>query len=112
MKIGSLAQLIYFARVHPALSNYNASAGALPYLVAAFLKRAGLDMVLVPYGDPTCAVADLAEGRLQAMVTSVAIRVRSSPPERSIFSRLPTACGRRSHRRCRPPPRRAIPIDL
>jgi tripartite-type tricarboxylate transporter receptor subunit TctC len=73
LKVGSLPQLLDHVRAHAGALNYNASAGALPYLAAAFLKRAGLNMVLVPYRDTNRAVSDLAEGRLQAMVSSVAI---------------------------------------
>jgi tripartite-type tricarboxylate transporter receptor subunit TctC len=41
-------------------------------LFAGFLKNAGLNMVLVPYRETNSAVTDLAEGRLQIVLGSMA----------------------------------------
>jgi len=69
--IGSLAELAALARSQPGKLNYNAAAGALPYLFAGFLKSAGLDMVLVPYREFNLAYQDLAEGRLQVVLSTM-----------------------------------------
>ena len=71
-KIGSLADLVTLTRAQPRKLNYNASAGALPFLFAGFLNGAKLEMVLVPYRELSLAVNDLAEGHLQVMLTSMA----------------------------------------
>jgi tripartite-type tricarboxylate transporter receptor subunit TctC len=41
-------------------------------LFAGFMKNAGIDMVLVPYRETNVAVTDLAEGRLQIIVSAMA----------------------------------------
>jgi tripartite-type tricarboxylate transporter receptor subunit TctC len=71
-KINSLAELVANARAHPRKLSYNSSAGALPYLFSGFLKAVQVDMVLVPYRELNLAVNDLAEGRLQIMISSMA----------------------------------------
>ena len=71
-KISSLADLVTIAKAQPGKLNYNAGAGALPYLFAGFMKNAGIDMVLVPYRETNAAVTDLAEGRLQIIVSAMA----------------------------------------
>jgi len=71
-KSDSLAELVARARAQPRKLNYNASAGALPFLFAGFLNAAKLEMLLVPYRELGLAVNDLAEGRLQVMLTSMA----------------------------------------
>jgi tripartite-type tricarboxylate transporter receptor subunit TctC len=72
LKVGSLRELVTLARSQPGKLNYNASGGALPYLFAGFAKSASLDMVLVPYREFNLAYQDLAEGRLQVMLATMA----------------------------------------
>src|SRR5262245_26252876 len=69
--IGSLAELAALARSQPGKLNYNAAAGALPYLFTGFLKSGGLDMVLVPYREFNLAYQGLAEGRLQVVLSTM-----------------------------------------
>ena len=71
MKVNSLDDLVALARAQPGSLNYNASAGALPYVFAGFLKKAGLDMVSVFYQQLNLAYEDLAEGRLQVMLAAI-----------------------------------------
>lgn len=71
LKVGSLGELVTLARSQPGKLNYNAAAGALPYLFAGFLKSAGLDMVLVSYRELNLAYQDLAEGRLQVVLSTM-----------------------------------------
>jgi tripartite-type tricarboxylate transporter receptor subunit TctC len=70
--IGSLRELVALARTRPGQLNYNAAAGALPFLFAGFLKTAELDMVQVPYRELNLAYQDLAEGRLQIILSTMA----------------------------------------
>jgi tripartite-type tricarboxylate transporter receptor subunit TctC len=71
LKIGSLRELFAQARSQPGKLNYNAGAGAIPYVFAGFLKSAGLDMVMVPYRDQNLVVQDLAVGRIQVLVGGI-----------------------------------------
>jgi len=71
LNVGSLGELVTLARSQPGKLNYNAAAGALPYLFAGFLKSAGLDMVLVSYREFNLAYQDLAEGRLQVVLSTM-----------------------------------------
>jgi tripartite-type tricarboxylate transporter receptor subunit TctC len=71
--LDSLAALSIAARSLPGMLNYNAGTGELPYLFAGFLKRAGVEMMLVPYRDATLAAQDLAEGRLDVYAATLTI---------------------------------------
>jgi tripartite-type tricarboxylate transporter receptor subunit TctC len=70
-KIASLRELFTLTRSKPGKLNYNGGAGAIPYVFAGFLKSQGLDMVQVSYRELNLAVQDLAEGRLDIMLTGV-----------------------------------------
>ena len=72
LKIESLPQLIALARSHPGKLNWSSGGGALTYLLAGFVKSAGLDMVAVSYREQNLALQDLAAGRLQVMITVLA----------------------------------------
>jgi tripartite-type tricarboxylate transporter receptor subunit TctC len=66
-RLDSLGALAAAARLQPGKLNYNAGAGELPYLFAGFLKRADIDLTLVPYRDSSLAIQDLIEGRLDIL---------------------------------------------
>ena len=69
--IHSLAELVDRARSQPGKLNYNAGAGALPYVFAGFLKKLDLSMILVSYRDTALPVQDLGEGRIQIMMAPI-----------------------------------------
>ncbi len=69
----SLGDLFAAARKEPGKLNWASVTGATDLVIAAFLKREGIDMVKVPYRDPVQAVNDAAEGRLQFYWSSYAI---------------------------------------
>ena len=73
LEVRSLAELVALARARPGGLNYNAVAGALPYVFAGFLKGAGLDMVPVPYREYNLAAHDLAEGHIQVMISTMTL---------------------------------------
>lgn len=73
LKVRSLADLVTLARARPGGLNYNAVAGAIPYVFAGFLKGAGLDMVQVPYREYSLAAQDLAEGHIQVMMSTMTL---------------------------------------
>jgi len=68
----TLAELVARARTNPGKLNCYPSAGALPYLFAGFLKSQGLSITTVPYREQNPAVQDLAEGRLDCTVVTLA----------------------------------------
>lgn len=73
-RLNSLGSLLATSRSQPGRLNYNGGAGELPYLFAGFLRRAGIEMMLVPYRDANTALQDLVEGRLNvyaALLTTV-----------------------------------------
>lgn len=73
LNVKSLAELAARARAEPGKLNWVATPGVVYFMFAGFVKSAGLDMVQVPYKDFTQAINDLAEGRIQATATSLAV---------------------------------------
>jgi len=69
----SLRELFAMVRAAPGKMNWASVTGATDVVIAAFLKREGLDMAKVPYRDPVQALNDVAEGRLQFYWSSHAI---------------------------------------
>ena len=73
LNVNSLGELFAMARAAPGKLNWASVTGATDVVIAAFLKREGLDMAKVPYRDPVQALNDVAEGRLQFYWSSLAI---------------------------------------
>ena len=73
LKVATLADLVALVRAQPGKLNWVATPGVVYFMSAGFLKSNGLDLVQVPYRDFTQAVNDLAEGRIQMTVTSLAV---------------------------------------
>lgn len=71
LKVGSLAELVRFARAQPGKLNWTSGGGAFPTLLAGFAKSAGLDVVQVSYREQNLALQDLAEGRVQVVGTTL-----------------------------------------
>src|SRR5215203_4447544 len=73
LNVKSLGELMAMARAQPGKLNWASVTGATDLVIAAFLKREGLDMTKIPYRDPVQALNDVAEGRLQFYWSSLAI---------------------------------------
>jgi tripartite-type tricarboxylate transporter receptor subunit TctC len=73
MKVGSVADLFALARAEPGKLNWATITGMFDFLFAGFLKQADLNIARVPYRDPVLAANDLAEGRIQLMLSAIAI---------------------------------------
>jgi len=73
LNVGSLADLVALARAQLGKLNWAGVTGALDFLFAGFLQHAGLNMTKVPYRNPVEAANDLAEGRVQAYLSALAI---------------------------------------
>jgi len=73
LQVKTLADLVAMARAQPGKLNWSGTTGAIDFLYAAFLKKAGLDMSKVPYRNPVEAANDLAAGRIQVNETALAI---------------------------------------
>ena len=71
-EIRSFGDLVNRARSHPGKLNYYAGVGQLPIIFQGFLHVQRLDMVLVSYRETSLAVQDLAEGRLDAVLLTMA----------------------------------------
>ena len=61
------------ARAQPGKLNAASITGLLDLVFNGFLKSAKLDIAKVPYRDPVQALNDLAEGRIQMLMTSITI---------------------------------------
>lgn len=69
LPVKTLPELFEHARARRGQLNWASGGGAFPIVFAGFLKSAGLDMVEVPYRNQSQALQDMAEGRLQIMLT-------------------------------------------
>jgi tripartite-type tricarboxylate transporter receptor subunit TctC len=68
--VASLASFIEAARAQPAKFNWAATPGLPQFIFIALQKRAGLALTQVPYRDFGPAIQDLAENRIQVVVSS------------------------------------------
>jgi tripartite-type tricarboxylate transporter receptor subunit TctC len=64
-KLLSLKDVFAQARERPGKLNWATATGISDFLMAAYLKKSGLDMSKVPYRDPVQPSTDLAEGRIE-----------------------------------------------
>ena len=73
MNIKSFKELADMAKAQPGKLNWATITGATDLIVAAWLKKAGIDMVKVPYRNPVQALTDVSEGRLHLYSAAYAI---------------------------------------
>jgi tripartite-type tricarboxylate transporter receptor subunit TctC len=73
LPVRTVGDLVALARAQPGKLNAAAANGNAEFLLFGFLKTAGLDVPKVPYKDITQAPNDLAEGRIQVLMSSFAI---------------------------------------
>src|SRR5262249_46550808 len=73
LKVESLGELVELARAQPGKLNAAAANGNADFLLFGFLKSTGLQVAKVPYRDILQAPNDLAEGRIQVLMTSFAV---------------------------------------
>src|SRR5262244_3568340 len=73
LKVESLAELVELARAQPGKLNAAAANGNADFLLFGSLKSTGLQVAKVPYRDILQAPNDLAEGRIQVLMTSFAV---------------------------------------
>jgi tripartite-type tricarboxylate transporter receptor subunit TctC len=73
LPVQSLAELVALARAQPGKLNWAGTTGAIDFLVAGFLRYAGLSLSKVPYRNQVEAANDLAAGRIQFNETAYAI---------------------------------------
>jgi tripartite-type tricarboxylate transporter receptor subunit TctC len=71
--VTTVKQLVDMARAKPGKLNAASITGLLDLVFNGFLKSENLDIAKVPYRDPVQALNDLAEGRIQVLVTSITI---------------------------------------
>ena len=73
LNVKSMAELVASASAQPGKLNWAGVTGALDFIFAGWLKRAGLDIAKVAYKNPVDAANDLAEGRVQVYESALAI---------------------------------------
>lgn len=71
--VSSMAELVALAREKPGKLNAALVPGITELVFTGFLKSAALDMAKVPYRDIVQAGADVAEGRVQVIMSSLAL---------------------------------------
>jgi tripartite-type tricarboxylate transporter receptor subunit TctC len=75
LNLGSLKEFVALARSQPGKFNYYAPSGALPYLLAGFLKSQNLDLVQIYYREQSRGLQDHAEGRIPFMLSVMTDRL-------------------------------------
>jgi tripartite-type tricarboxylate transporter receptor subunit TctC len=73
MQLGSVKDFVALARAKPGKLNAAAANGNSDFLLFGFIKSSGLDVPKVPYRDILQAPNDLAENRIQVLMTSLAV---------------------------------------
>jgi tripartite-type tricarboxylate transporter receptor subunit TctC len=73
MKLGSLADLVALARAQPGRLNAALVPGITEFVWDGFVNAEKLDFAKVPYRDIVQAGTDLGEGRIQVMMTGLAV---------------------------------------
>ena len=73
LPVKSLAEFVALARAAPGKMNYYAVPGTPQLAYLAFQKSTGLETTYVGYTNPTGAVSDLAEGRIQVAIMPLAL---------------------------------------
>ena len=71
--VKTIADFVTAAKASPGTLNSAGAAGLPEFALMAFLKQRALDVARVPYRDIVQAGTDLGEGRLQFLVSSLAI---------------------------------------
>ena len=71
--INSVADLVATARAQPGKLNWATITGFFDFIFEGFQKKAGLEIARVPYRNTVQAATDLAEGRIQLMMSAIAI---------------------------------------
>jgi tripartite-type tricarboxylate transporter receptor subunit TctC len=71
-KMKSLAEFVALARAKPDTLNVAAAAGNSELIMSGFIKTQNLPVTKVPYRDILQAPNDLAQGRIQALLTAYA----------------------------------------
>jgi tripartite-type tricarboxylate transporter receptor subunit TctC len=89
--VRSVGELVALARAAPGKLNAAAANGNADFLLSGFLKGADLDIARVPYRDILQAPTDLGEGRIQVLMSSIAIVL---PPMRAGRVRVLAVTGR------------------
>jgi tripartite-type tricarboxylate transporter receptor subunit TctC len=71
--IKTVKVLVDTARANPGKLNWATITGMFDFVFAGFQKKMGIEIAKVPYRDTVQAVNDLAEGRIQVMMSAIAI---------------------------------------
>jgi len=71
--INSLADLVAAVRAQPGKLNWATITGFFDFMFEGFQKKANLEVARVPYRNTVQAANDLAEGRIQLMMSAFAI---------------------------------------
>jgi len=85
LNVNTLAEFVTLARTQPGKLNWAATPGLPDYVFAAFQKSTGIELVRASYREFGPALADLGEGRIHAVASSINI---IAPPVQSGRARI------------------------
>jgi tripartite-type tricarboxylate transporter receptor subunit TctC len=71
--IKTVKDLVDTARANPGKLNWATITGMFDFVFSGFQKKMGIEIAKVPYRDTVQAVTDLGEGRIQVMMSAIAI---------------------------------------
>ena len=71
--INSVADMVAYAKANPGKLNWATITGFFDFVFDGFQKKTGLEIAKVPYRNTVQAATDLAEGRIQLMMSAYAI---------------------------------------
>lgn len=73
LNVNAISDVFALAKAQPGKLNWATITGVTDFIVAGYLKTAGLEMTKVPYRDTVQALNDLGEGRIQLYLAALAI---------------------------------------
>jgi len=85
LNVSTLAEFVTLARTQPGKLNWAATPGLPHYVFAAIQKSTGIDLVRASYREFGPALADLGEGRIHAVASSISIM---TPPVQAGRARM------------------------
>ena len=85
LNVNTLAEFVTLARTQPGKLNWAATPGLPHYVFAAIQKSTGIELVRASYREFGPALADLGEGRIHAVASSISIM---APPVQAGRARM------------------------
>ena len=111
LPVGSLAELIDYAKARPRQLSYGSSGiGTANHLATELMNRmAGIEMVYVPYRGPSLALADVVAGHIQVLFSDPSTSLPMIEDGRVRALAVSSTTRMAASPSCRPSPRQGCP---